>query len=279
MAEAKAGCLTKSTFTLWQLPEQTPVQMMSYVIQTVGGKLVVVDGGYSGDAPYLRKFLKERGNRVEAWFISHPHADHIDALTAILRDRGGLKIVNVYASLPEEDWVSRCEPGSTASLHNLSDALQTAHLSVTDLKLGDDLKIDGVRVEVLGVRNPEIEANALNNSSVVLRMSDKTKSVLFLGDLGVEGGEKLLNTTRGYRLHADYVQMAHHGQAGVGEQVYRTIAPSYCLWPTPLWLWDCDNGGGKGSGGWKTLEVRAWMDKLHIKRHYVTGVDGLSKIE
>jgi len=38
------------------------------------------------------------------------------------------------------------------------------------------------------------------------------------------------------------------------------------------------NGGGKGSGHWKTLEVRAWMDKHPIKRHYVMA-DGLQQID
>ena len=34
--------------------------------------------------------------------------------------------------------------------------------------------------------------NAYNNSSMVLKVSDATKSILFLGDAGEENGEKLL---------------------------------------------------------------------------------------
>ena len=116
--------------------------------------------------------------------------------------------------------------------------------------------------------NPEITANPINNSSIAFRLWDATKSVLFTGDLGPEGGEKLLNSDQARHLPADYVQMAHHGQKGVSEAFYAAVNPSFCLWPTPKWLWDNDNGGGPGSGPWKTLEVRAWMDKLAIKRHY-----------
>jgi hypothetical protein len=39
-------------------------------------------------------------------------------------------------------------------------------------------------------------------------------------------------------------------------------------------LWTNKNG----KGPWKTLEVRAWMDKLNIEKHYVTK-DGLQRID
>ena len=75
-------------FTLWQLPSQTPSQMMSYVLVTGGGKVIVIDGGNRGDALYLKGFLGAVGNHVHNWFISHPHPDHVDALTAILEEPG-----------------------------------------------------------------------------------------------------------------------------------------------------------------------------------------------
>ncbi len=103
------------------------------------------------------------------------------------------------------------------------------------------------------------------------------KTILFTGDLGVEGGRKLLNSSFGKKLHAEYVQMAHHGQNGVDEDFYRAVHPACCLWPTPEWLWNNDNGGGKGSGPWATLNVRSWMEKMGIKEHYIAK-DGLCKI-
>jgi beta-lactamase superfamily II metal-dependent hydrolase len=255
--------------------------MMSYVLGSGSGKVIVIDGGMTGDAPYLRRFLAARGNHVHAWFLSHPHPDHVDALTAILNDPRDLKIDTIYGSLPSEDWVARHEPEPPACLHSVqafNRALREAGRHVVELCLGQAIEIDGVRIEVLGVKNPEITSNALNNSSVVLRVSDEAKSVLFLGDLGVEGGEKLLRSPYRSRLHVDYVQMGHHGQAGVNEALYQVVRPTYCLWPTPRWLWDNDSGGGKGSGPWRTLEVRAWMKKLNVRRDCVSA-DGLCRID
>jgi hypothetical protein len=103
-------------------------------------------------------------------------------------------------------------------------------------------------------------------------------TVLFTGDLGVEGGVKALHSPFREKLRAKYVQMAHHGQNGVNEEFYRAVQPSACLWPTPDWLWDNDKGGGKGSGPWATLTVRSWMEKLGVKKHFVAK-DGLYRIK
>jgi len=264
---------------LWQLPEQTHSQMMSYVIHTSKGKIIAIDGGTRGDAPYLKAFIKRLGGEVEAWFITHPHSDHCDALTEILTNPDGIGIKRLYASLPDVNWVRKYEPNGAGDIIALNDAMKKAGKCFNEMQPGELLEFDGVSIEVLAVKNPEIHPNALNNSSAVLRLKDSEKSVLFLGDLGPEGGEKLLKTRFKDQLQSEYVQMAHHGQNGVTEDFYRVVRPSCCLWPTPDWLWDNNSGGGKGSGPWKTLEVRAWMEALQVRMNMVTSVDGLSRID
>jgi len=252
--------------------------MMSYALMTSNGKVIVVDGGNRGDAPYLKGFLAALGNQVHSWFISHPHLDHFDALTAILEAPDDLRIHAIYSSLPEEGWVAKHEPTHLESLQAFRQALQKSERRVIELAVGQELEIDGVRVEILGTKNPEITANALNNSSVVMRVSDTAKSVLFTADLGVEGGSKLLKIFNRTRLRADYVQMAHHGQNGVDLNFYRAVSPSACLWPTPLWLWENDSGDGKGSGPWQTLTVRDWMQELNVRTNYVSAF-GLQRVD
>jgi len=276
--DSAASCNEASGFTLWQLPPQTHTQMMSYVMRTAGGKVIVIDGGMSGDAPYLRGFLGALGNRVQAWFITHPHPDHVDALTAILHDPGRLQISTIYGSMPTESWIAEHEETYLETAQAFNEVLRDSGLQLQELSPGQVMLIDKVRIETLGVKNPEITDNAINNSSVVLRVADARKSVLFTGDLGGEGGQKLLRGPYGGRVRADYVQMAHHGQAGVDRAFYEAVQPRGCLWPTPGWLWENDSGGGKGSGPWETLKVRRWMEELGIREHYVAA-DGLFRID
>jgi len=265
----------KQACTLWQLPGQTESQMNSYVIRTIGNELIVIDGGTKGDAAYLRKFIRELGNHVHAWFISHTHYDHVDALTAILNNPEDMKIDKIYGSLPDDAWMKLHQNANADKTQlQLKVALEKSKHKLLNLSPGQKIKFIGVTFEVLSTLNPELTTNAVNNQSAVWRVdSGGGKSVLFLGDLGEEGGEKLLASSYRNRLKADYVQMSHHGQAGVSEEFYKLVDPDYCLWPTPEWLWD--NKSGKGP--WKTIEVRSWMDKLNIKKHYVAK-DGLHRI-
>jgi beta-lactamase superfamily II metal-dependent hydrolase len=244
--------------------------MMCYVLKTSHDRVIVIDGGTRGDALNLREFLAALGNRIHTWFITHPHSDHVAALSAILEDPGAMRIDGIYGVLPEDAWIVKHEPERLEDTRSFRAALERSSRSCEPLQVGQVLAIDGVRIEVLSANNPGITRNAVNNSSMVIRVSDARKSVLFTGDLGVEGGEKLLAGPFGESLHADYVQMAHHGQSGCDESFYRAVKPDYCLWPTPRWLWDNDSGGGKGSGPWKTLEVRGWMENLGVLRNCVS---------
>ncbi len=266
---------TNSTFTFWQLPEQTESQMNSYVIRTPGNELIVIDGGTKGDATYLRKFILNRGNHVHAWFISHPHLDHVDALTDILNNPGDMKIDKIYGSLPDDAWMKKYQNANADRTQlQLKAGLKKSKHKLLELSPRQKIEFKDVTFEVLSTVDQKITNNAVNNQSAVWRVDVGDTSILFLGDLGVEGGEALLKSPYRNRLKADYVQMSHHGQAGVSEEFYKVVDPEYCLWPTPEWLWTNKNG----KGPWNTLKVRAWMDKLNIEKHYIAK-DGLHRID
>ena len=111
------------------------------------------------------------------------------------------------------------------------------------------------------------QENTFNNSSVAYRLEMNDRRILFLGDMGWQAGENLLKVCTPEELKADVVQMAHHGQAGVEQDVYETIAPEICLWPTPQWLWDNELDGVAGAGPYHTLTVRGWMEELGVKQN------------
>jgi len=257
-------------FALWQLTNQTPTQMMSYVVRTASGEVVAIDGGTEGDADYLADFIASLGNHVAAWFLTHPHSDHTDALTQILLQPSGPRVDALYASMPEPEWIARHAAEDERVVYDRTVAVLADRGRVpTELALGQTIEIGGVVIEVLGVKNPELTEDPINNQSMILKLSGAGRSVLFTGDLGAEAGRKALRGPHADQLRADYVQMAHHGQNGAEEAFYRRVGASRCLWPTPRWLWDNDNGGGRGSGPWRTLEVRGWMERLAVRRHHV----------
>ena len=71
-------------------------------------------------------------------------------------------------------------------------------------------------------------------------------------------------------LFADFTQMAHHGQLGLGEKEYGAIRPQRCIWPTPEKIWLNIGEKGPGSGSWRCEETFGWMASLGVTEHYFT---------
>ena len=259
-------------FTLMQVTNAGTTQMMSYIMKTDEGKVIVIDGGNAGgDATKLRGILQEKyGNKVHMWWISHPHSDHIGALNDILDDKQGLTIEYLLHSKFSEAHLSReRSQGEIARAFYKKIEGDSSIKVFGDIPAGASYNVDGVLISVLGVTNEEITTNAYNNSSMILRFEDKDKSVVFLGDAGEECGDKVLKKYSN-QLDCDYLQMAHHGQKGVREEFYKTISFRACLWPTPKWLWDAVDGN---ANDWKTWQTRQWMDEKGITEHHVMWED------
>ena len=254
---------------LTQLKDNSANQMMGYIIKTSTGKVIVVDGGNDADEPNLVEHIQKLGNKVDAWFITHPHGDHASAIIRVIEETD-IQIEKIYYTMNELEWYKTYAEERAWEAERFYNALQNERIknNIEEVKLNQIINIDFIKCEILGVKNPEITNNAFNNSSMVIKMNLEKSSILFLGDTGEESGDKLLNTQKD-KLKSDIVQVAHHGQRGAKESLYQEIKPTICLWPTPEWLWDNDNGGGKDSGPWKTLETREWMEKLMVKQNIV----------
>ena len=124
-----------------------------------------------------------------------------------------------------------------------------------------------------------MEGVAINEASVVYRMTIDGQSVLFLGDIYEQSGTRLLQKY-GNALKSDVVQMAHHGSQGAQKGVYVKIAPKVCLWPSPEFMWDPFNqkGGGSTTFALETVELHAYMtNTLHVETHIIAK-DGMQKL-
>ena len=252
---------------LWMLGSATVAQNLSIVIKSPHGKLIVIDGGWEADADKLSSLILQQGGKVDAWLITHPHEDHVGALCTILNDTARkIKIDKIYCSLATPDWYRQVSPTGAGIADQLLSAFTKLPVGTVTNNIGrrTEINIDDVNIRVLNNRGV-YTYNGVNNSSMVYKIRVSGQSILILGDLAYDGGKDLIKSCTAAELKSDIVQMAHHGQQGVDQDVYALIAPTTCLWPSPAWLWNNDNGGGVGSGPWGTLKTRAWMDALGVK--------------
>ena len=271
--------IDKEYIELTQLHDNIPSQMMGYFVKTSNGKNIVIDGGTPSDSENLQKYINQNGGKVDYWFITHFHTDHTGALADILNNTK-ISIDKIIYHEVDRNMVEQYEPSRLGQYDIIHEALKNERIKgkIIDPKIGQVFQISSnINVKIINVYENDITENFGNNTSTVYKLKIKDKSVLFLGDTGVESSQKLLKNYK-EELKSDYVQMAHHGQQGVRREFYDIVDPSVCLWPTPDWLWE-NNQGGKGpnTGPWKTLETRAWVKEMGIEKNFVSK-DGLVKL-
>ena len=255
--------------SLLQVANRSPVQMMSYFIETPEGKTVVIDGGNYGeqDAEHLHELIIERGGVVDQWIISHAHEDHYGALSFWLErhEKLDFEIKEMYFSFPPIEWFKGVENGNAMKyLPSFLEQLELHGIKHEELKYKDVIECGGMSFEVLNDNENYNEFNTINDTTIVFKARFPKRDVLFLGDLGLYGGKYLIKHFDATKLRCDVVQMAHHGQNGADKEFYEYISPKLCLYTAPDWLWTNDAGDGFGTGPWKTLETRRWMEELGV---------------
>ena len=223
-------------FSLMQISSVEDTIGNSYLLRTSGGKVIMMDGGHAAEADHLRDRIREAGGHVDLWFISHPHEDHMEALATILEDPQGITIDKVIYSRVPDAFLDN-EPGSAEYARGYYRVLDNTTQRVDILNLHQPMQrfdIDGVGILVMAVDHPEFESKGYNDQSILIRVWDDTKSVVFLGD-------------------------------GVSEEFYKTVSFRACLWPTPSWVWEPGENSRLA-----TYDTRRWMDEKGITEHHVS---------
>ena len=280
---------------MYQITE-TSEFMMSFVIVTKQNNVIIVDGGREEDMPLLKQYVD--GRHISAWILTHAHSDHINGFISEIRKNGGkdFDIEKVYYNFPPyeiinnhnvQDYEYFCDELNETLPSFLEIEPQIKDISHI-VKQGESVQIDECRIDFLFTYHEGLTSNLMNDASLVFKLTTPNKTVLFLGDLGPEGGDVLFRESR-HLLKSDIVQMAHHGHMNVSLEVYAEIMPEACLWGAPDWLYaeeevphylkDADKLFKMGRiRMYGTAVTRKWMDILGVRTHYVTK-DGTNRIE
>lgn len=249
------------------MENQGNTHSLAYFIRTRNGELIVVDGGRDIDAEIIKKYIYEYGNgKVNHWFITHAHDDHVGAIIEILKEDNSIEIENLYYKFLSDAWYEKFDAKRYVAAHEMLKVLSSKKIkNRIECEKGQVIEIDNIRCDIIRTVNPSIKTTKANGNeqSMVFKLTakDVKKSLIFLGDAGDIASIELLKQKE--LLKADSVQMAHHGQAGVTKEVYQAIKPDICFYNTPEWLWNNDIGEGYDTGNWKTVIVRGWMKKLN----------------
>ncbi|MEX2456011.1 MAG: DNA internalization-related competence protein ComEC/Rec2, partial [Balneolaceae bacterium] len=174
-------------------------------IKTPSGKHVLVDAGRwspmgnSGEQVLIPYFDYLGVDHIDAVILSHPHADHIGGLPALMES---ISIGKIYHS----DY-----PYDSKLYERYNEMADKKRIPIIDVKSGDQMEIDpAVRFFVIGP-NPNfgIDRNP-NNHSLAFRLQYGNTSFLFTGDAETEQEKKMVEQYRDF-LDTNFLKAGHHG--------------------------------------------------------------------
>ena len=257
------------------LKSVTGRQMNSFIITCESGKVIAIDGGWREDAEYFLNYLREvtgeEKPKIDAWFLSHSHSDHVNLFFEVIdKYRDAVEMGRIYYNFPSVQFLEKEDKDAAETAREFYEKLPVFADKICIVSGGDVINVGEAEFEILYSPDFELNRNVCNNSSIVFKMTLGGRTAMFTGDCGVEAGEKILRLYKDSGvLKCDICQMANHGQNGCDRPFYEAVAPEICLWCTPQWLWDNDAGKGYNTHCFKTIIVREWMKDLGVKTDYI----------
>ena len=232
---------------------------------SANGKLVVIDGGTSGNADHVRDVINAYGGTVEAWFLTHLHEDHAGAFNVIFEDPQNIKIKDVYTtSFPYDKFLEVYQwwdnPDTMAKFVGLSEKANNIHYPKRD----DVIEVGGLCFVILNTYDDVLlqtagEHDLPNNAGMIIRAAGTADSIIFMADTySPEMGEYLINTY-GTSIRSKYLQAPHHGNSVMPMDFYTAMKPQMIMFDAPEWLMNSKEHRAK--------ELKKWCDANGIKTY------------
>lgn len=222
--------------------QTTKNSSLSYMLKTDKNNIVMIDGGSYEDSEYLENILLSNGGIVESWYITLAHSENFGALQRIL-ENGKIQINHIYISFNSLEWYSIYEPERYDEISEFFDLIYSSEYSTV---LGDvpnkfESIIDNLYITVLNIKNPElIDEYAGFNQSMVIKVSNTYKSIIFMGNIANEAAKKFKDNNLD-EIDCDVVQISNNLTVNAQDEIYKLMTPENILkeenYDTTMKIW------------------------------------------
>ena len=182
------------------------------------GVNVLIDGGEADYGRRVEAYLKRCGvETIDCYILTHPHSDHIGA-AAHLIDAFDIRDLMMTE-------FSELNVPTTKAYEDTLEAAATSNATVSFVKGGDRYTNGALTLEILA---PLEETDDYNDMSIVVRVSYKGTSLLYMGDASSNVEAQLL--TGNAALSADVLKVGHHGSVMSSSPAFlKEVSPEYAV--------------------------------------------------
>ena len=175
---------------------------------------ILIDAGNNEDGQLLVEYFKELGVKKFKYVIgTHAHEDHIGGIDNIINN---FELDKFY--MP--DVIT-----TTKTFEDVLDALLNKQKAFDTPKIGDKFKLNDLEFEVLYLGTDKSD---LNDTSIVLKLTYKNTTYLFMGDATSKVEKILIN--EGKDLSSDVLKVGHHGSQYSSTATFlKKVNPSYAV--------------------------------------------------
>lgn len=182
----------------------------SELIQSLSGKVMLIDAGPTATESQVVKYLRDRGiSTIDVVVATHSHEDHIGGMSAVLNE------------FTVKQFIDGGYPHTTSTYENMLNLIDERNIPFRTVSNGDTIAFDpAITVQVL---NPQKTfTNDINQNSVVLKMTYGKVSYLFTGDAESDAE----NYYAGAVGDINILKVAHHGfNTSSGANLLSLITP------------------------------------------------------
>lgn len=191
-------------------------QADSILIQTPGGKNVLIDGGTNYAADGIVSYLKKQGvDKINMLIATHPHHDHIGAMDKLI-DTFSINLLYI----PPLSHQSK-------SYRGLQKAVENHETTVMEAKTGQSIRLaKDLRLDMLAPLGNSY--NIENDYSLVTKLTHGDNRFLLMADAGKKSEKEMLQ--KRINVKADVLKVGHHGgNSGTSDEFLAKIDPKYAI--------------------------------------------------
>ena len=185
----------------------------SIFIELPTNETILIDASIKDASNKIINYLREENvSKIDYVFATHPHSDHIGGMSAVIK---AFDIGQIY--MPKA-------VTTTKTYENLLLTIKDKNLKIKAAKAGNTIiDTDDLKLVVLAPNQDSYES--LNNYSIVLKLTYKEKSFLFMGDAETLSEKEITGD-----VQADVLKVGHHGSRTSTSQAFlNKVNPSYAV--------------------------------------------------